>query len=256
MGRKVILILVDGMRADAVEQCGHKFVEKIKKRGSFTVKAKTVIPPVTLPCHMSLFHSVDPERHGILTNVYVPQVRPVKGLFEVLNDNGKSCAFCYNWEELRDLGRPGSLDFSYFYNEMVHSDADEEVERQAADYVRKHSPDFCFIYLGLTDEIGHRYGWMTEEYFAAMRRAWDCIEKVSKEFENDYTIFVTADHGGHDRTHGEDIIEDMTIPLFIYGDGIDAGKEIPDARIIDIAPTIVSLMDLPADKQWEGRNLI
>ncbi|NMA82317.1 MAG: hypothetical protein GX962_00435, partial [Epulopiscium sp.] len=108
MDKKVILILVDGMRPDSLEICGNKFIETFKGVSEFTLNGKTVYPSITLPCHMSLFHSVPPERHGILTNTYVPQVRPIKGLFEVLHEAGKSCTSVYNWEELRDLGRPGS----------------------------------------------------------------------------------------------------------------------------------------------------
>lgn len=73
------------------------------------VYAKTVVLSVTLPCHMSLFHSVVPQRHGILTNIYVPQVRPVKGLFEILTGQGKKCAMFYSWEELRDISGPGAM---------------------------------------------------------------------------------------------------------------------------------------------------
>ena len=47
--------------------------------------AQTVMPSVTLPCHMSLFHSVAPDRHGILTNTYTPQVRPINGICEQLH---------------------------------------------------------------------------------------------------------------------------------------------------------------------------
>ena len=79
---KVLLILVDGMRPDAVVQ--NKIAGKFLEESTFSLNAATVFPPVTLPCHMSLFHSVDPSRHGILTNVYIPQVRPIQGLCEVL----------------------------------------------------------------------------------------------------------------------------------------------------------------------------
>ena len=101
--KKTILILVDGMRPDAVEQSGHSVVAELKAHSAYSMKATTVMPSVTLPCHMSLFHSVTPQRHGILTNTYVPQVRPVKGLCEVLRGAGKKNAFFYNWEELKDL---------------------------------------------------------------------------------------------------------------------------------------------------------
>ena len=68
MSEKVILILVDGMRPDGMMGCGNPFAEKLIKESTYSLTAQTVMPSVTLPCHMSLFHSVDPTRHGIVTN--------------------------------------------------------------------------------------------------------------------------------------------------------------------------------------------
>ena len=66
MNRKVILISIDGMRPDGLLQCGNPFVQELMKRGSYTLEGSSVNPPVTLPCHMSIFHSVTPDRHGIM----------------------------------------------------------------------------------------------------------------------------------------------------------------------------------------------
>lgn len=88
---RVLLILVDGMRLDALTDI--PVAQGIIKQSAYTMSAKTVFPSVTLPCHMSLFHSVDPSRHGITTNVYTPQVRPINGLCEVLAINNKKVRF-------------------------------------------------------------------------------------------------------------------------------------------------------------------
>ena len=106
MSKKVLLILADGFRPDALTACSHPFAARLYELGSYCLNALTVYPSVTLPCHMSLFHSVSPDRHGILTNTYVPQARPVNGLCEQLRAAGKTCAFFYDWEELRDLSVP------------------------------------------------------------------------------------------------------------------------------------------------------
>ena len=98
MDQKVILVLVDGMRADSVKACGNAYVEELLATGTSTLSAQTVTPSVTLPCHMSLFHSVDPDRHGIVTNLYTPQVRPVEGLFERLDIVGKKSSMFYTWK--------------------------------------------------------------------------------------------------------------------------------------------------------------
>ena len=104
---KVILISIDGMRPDGLLRCGNGFVEEFKKKTSYTFEAKTVYPSITLPCHLSMFHSVPPERHGTLSNDYVVPVRPVSGLFEELKANGRRCAMYYGWEPLRNIGKVG-----------------------------------------------------------------------------------------------------------------------------------------------------
>ena len=98
MDKKVVLVLVDGMRGDAVRACGNPGVEKLLAESTYTLHARTVMPSLTLPCHMSLFHSVDPDRHGITSNIYTPQVWPIEGMVERLDRAGKKCAFFLTWE--------------------------------------------------------------------------------------------------------------------------------------------------------------
>ena len=90
MKNKVILISIDGMRPDGLLQCGNPYVQELMKTSSYCLKARSAQPSVTLPCHMTMFHSVPPMRHGITTNTYVPQMRPVSGLFE--QTAGSLCA--------------------------------------------------------------------------------------------------------------------------------------------------------------------
>ena len=82
MKNKVILISIDGMRPDGMQHCGNPYVKTLEKICAYTYTAESMNPTVTLPCHFSMAHSVAPQRHGILTNTYIPQVRPVKGIFE------------------------------------------------------------------------------------------------------------------------------------------------------------------------------
>ena len=119
--KKVLLILCDGMRPDAID--GLETVKSLQSKSSYTLNAQTVFPSMTLPCHMSLFHSVKPDRHGVTTNIYTPQVRPVNGLAEVLKQAEKRCAMMYSWEQLKDITRPGSLSWAYY-----QSDPSDELE--------------------------------------------------------------------------------------------------------------------------------
>ena len=75
--KHVILFLVDGMRPDGLRRADTPFLDEIPPRGAFTYRARSVFPTTTLPCHMSLFHSIPPEVHGIRANTWQPLPAPV-----------------------------------------------------------------------------------------------------------------------------------------------------------------------------------
>lgn len=256
MKEKVILVSIDGMRPDGVMQCGHPFVQEMMRIGSYTLSGRTVFPSVTLPCHMSMFHSVPPERHGITTNLYMPPVRPINGLCEQIKALGGVCAMYYGWEPLRDIVRPGSLRFATYVNAYSADATDGLLTTHAIDRIRESEPDFVFLYMVETDEKGgHDSGWMTQTYLKYIHDALDNVRRVYEAFGDRYTLIVTADHGGHDRAHGTDMPEDMTIPQFYLGKRFEAGRALENVSILDIAPTIADVMGVPAAPEWEGRSL-
>ncbi|MGN0778747.1 MAG: alkaline phosphatase family protein [Aristaeellaceae bacterium] len=254
---KVVLALVDGMRPDGLTGCGHPFVPTLLAASAYTLTGRTVYPSVTLPCHMSLFHSVDPERHGVLTNTWTPQVRPIPGLVEQLDAHGCKCAFFYTWEELRDLTRPDHLHHSLCLNQHRQQDTDTRITEAAIGYIQAEEPDFLFLYLGETDEAGgHDTGWMSETYMGCVRKAVGCLERLQDSLPEGYTLIVLADHGGHGRSHGSDMPEDMTIPVCLWGPAFTPGQILEDVSIKDIAPTIAALLGIPPVRGWEGRSLL
>ena len=108
-----------------------------------------------------------------------------------------------------------------------------------------------------TDEKGgHDNGWMSDAYLDCISRAIDNVKRVIEETNGEYTVIVTADHGGHDRSHGSDMDEDMTIPMIFYGAPFVAGRELSGVSILDIAPTIADIMGVPKAKEWEGKSLV
>lgn len=256
--KKVMLILIDGMRPDAFTSCGHPFCKKLMETCSYSMQMQSVMPSVTLPCHMSLFHSVDPQRHGIITNTYVPQVRPVNGLCEVLHNHSLKSSFFYSWEPLRDLSRPLSLARADFVcgRDFTFAVADKMVTRRVVEAVENDElTDFTFFYLCWADEAGHKYGWMTEGYMQAVYDCLDCAQHVVEKLPDNVELILTADHGGHDRSHGTEAPEDMNIPVFFRTKAAAPGELDEKISIIDIAPTISNLLNVPGDPDWEGRNI-
>ena len=96
---------------------------------------------------------------------------------------------------------------------------------------------------------------MTDEYMQAISESLDNVQRIAARLPPEYHVILTADHGGHDRTHGTELPEDMTIPFFMRHASLTPGEMTGNTCITDIAPTITSLLGLAADPDWEGRAL-
>ena len=254
MKNKVILISIDGMRPDGLKTCGNPYVKELEELCAYTYTASAMTPSVTLPCHFSMAHSVTPQRHGILTNTYVPQVRPVTGIFEKIKHAGGVSAMFYGWEPLRDIALPGTLKFATYLDSYTEESSDTVLTDAALETIEKYHPDFAFLYMVETDEKGgHDNGWMSKEYLRRISIAIDNVKRMIEHFGNDYSFVIMADHGGHDRSHGSTMPEDMTIPLFFFGPAFEGNTVLEDLSLLDVAPTIAKLMNIEPDADWEGQ---
>jgi predicted AlkP superfamily pyrophosphatase or phosphodiesterase len=253
----VILFSIDGMRPDGLVQADTPTLDGLMARGSVSLTAQTVMPSVTLPCHTSMLRGVDTARHGITTNTFQPLARPVPSLIDVARAAGKRIGFFYNWEQLRDLYEAGNMDVAYYWGDPHRPEGDWRVARAAAEHIADPGFDFMFVYLGHTDECGHKHGWMSAPYLEAIANADRCVGHVletCKRAGHDPIVLVQSDHGGHERSHGTEMPEDMTIPWVLAGPGIRAGHTLTSpVRIYDTCPTLAALLGLHPAPQWEGK---
>ena len=224
---KAILIVIDGMRPDALEPARTPNLCRLMDAGAYTLAARTVNPSITLPCHASLFLSLPPDLHGVDTNVWTAASPRPLGLVEVLRQAGLRTAFFFNWEELRDLAPPGALHASLYLDNCTQPDGDLELADLAAGWLRRNDVDFAFLYLGYTDNAGHDFGWMSEAYLSALSRADMAAGRVLAVLPPDVTIVVCSDHGGSGTSHGTECAENVTIPVIIAGHpGLPAGSRL------------------------------
>ena len=257
MKNKVILISIDGVRPDGLKQCGNPYIREMEKCCAYTYSARSMDPSVTLPCHFTMTHSVTPQRHGILTNTYVPQVRPVLGIFEKVKACGGVSAMFYGWDQIRDIALPGCLKFATYINAYMKDSVDTALTDDAIRVIEENEPDFALLYRVDTDDKGgHDNGWMTEEYLRRVSIAIDNVKRMIDRFGERYSILVVTDHGGHDRSHGSTMPEDMIIPFFFYGKEFTPGPIDKELSLLDIAPTIAGIMGIEPEKEWEGRSLV
>ena len=252
---KVLLILIDGMRPDAMVQI--PTAREAMKKAAYKLEGTTVYPSCTLPCHMSLFYSRPPLVHGVTSNTYTARVRLKNGLLEVLRKAGKKTAMFYSWEELRDLYKPGCLTYSCFFHGDQYGwlEANARLTDACIQYLHQEQPDFAFLYLGAPDSAGHKQGWMSESYMQALEQSWACAQKAIENLPEDYAVIITADHGGHDKRHTTFMKEDMTIPVLLLNTGHASGESVKEYNIMDIAPTVAQILQLQPAMEWKGKAI-
>ena len=248
-----MFVMIDGLRPDALERCDCPTLHGLIARGASTLEAVSVMPSITLPCHTSIFHSVPPTRHGITTNDWQPMARPLPGLMEVAKGAGKRCAAIYNWEPLRNLSQPLSLDAFYCRDTSYQFNGDDWVADAAIRHLINYPTDFAFVYFGTVDTAGHRYQWLSDDYLRQVERVDKNFSHLLQALPDSIHVLTQADHGGHDRIHGTDMAEDMTIPWIIAGPSIRQGHTIAShVSLLDTAPTLARIMGLTAHRDWEG----
>jgi len=260
--RRFILFGVDGLRPDGLTQAGPPEILRLIADGVYCGHAQSVSPPISLPCWLSVMNGTPPERHGTLDNSWTLPAggEPIPSLFDLAHRAGLSTASFYNWEELRDLARPGSLERS-FYRRIGNpeGDSDLEVAAVAAESIVAHRPNLAFVYFGAVDEVAHLHGWMSPPYLAAIRKAGRAIGVVLAAMEaaglmEGTAFFVLSDHGGEGFHHGMGIAADMTVPWVACGAGIRHGYRIAGpVSLVDYAPTVAHLLGLEPAAEWAGQ---
>jgi predicted AlkP superfamily pyrophosphatase or phosphodiesterase len=260
---KILFIMLDGCRPDALQQANTPYLTKLWQEGAYTWTAQSVVPSVTLPAHSTLFRGIDPARHGIGSdNVYQPSAAAFPSLMEVAMLANRHTAMFYSWEQLRDLAPPGSVKMSWCRNSDYGLDNDTTVARAAAAYLTDVQPDLCFLYMGDIDISGHLYGWMSPPYIetieqvdAAVGIVLDALDSVG--IREQYTILAQADHGGHDTDHGTEMPEDMNIPWILNGPGIKRGHPIQQpVGLVDTPATLAHLLGIERPAVWEGQPVL
>lgn len=258
---QVIFIVIDGCRPDALQQAETPTLDMLMRHGSFSMEMQTVIPPITLPAHFSIFSGRSPIGHNVLTNTGSPDTAPeINTILELAKYNGLSTAAFYSWEQLRNLAPPGVLDQAFHINTLILDKEirDRTIAEVAAQRITATEPDLSFVYFEGVDIAGHDYGWMSEEYVEAINRTDKAIAlllaRLSPKQREKYTIVVISDHGGIGTHHKKDVPEVMTVPWIVAGPAAKHNYRIKsELSVLDAAPTIAALLGIAPHWEWEGK---
>jgi arylsulfatase A-like enzyme len=209
---------------------------------------------------------VPPATHGVTWNddeVAARGLVTVPTAFGVARAHGLRTAAFFSKAKLRHLMVPGTLDYAQAPQGWVGRWSAARTVHDAGDYLAGGArPELLFVHLGEPDYAGHSAGWMSWVYGRGVRRADAALAELLAAADcaygrGGYTLIVTADHGGHQRTHGSADSLDVTIPWVAWGAGIAAGPALgPGIRTMDTAATALWLLGVALPADWEGRPVL
>ena len=116
-----------------------------------------------------------------------------------------------------------------------------------------------FVHFDETDAAGHRHGWMSAEYLGAVGVADQALGTILAAIEASgragvTAVLVTADHGGERDNHGTGRGEtSWLIPFICRVPGAPPARIEGAVTLLDVAPTVLALLGLPALPDAQGR---
>ena len=259
----VLIISIDGLRPDAIDRFGAHTIQRLRAEGTTAAEARTILPSKTLPSHVSMLTGVPPEVHHITWNndrtgseglVSVPTV------FELAKSGGYTTAAFFSKSKFRHLLKPGTLDHGQAPRGYDTWMATRTVG-DAVNYMRHKRPNLMFVHIAEVDGAGHSVGWMSAPYGWAVKRADGAVSTLLKAADQaygagEYTVIVTADHGGHGRDHGTDDARDVLIPWITWGEGVTAGGVVEAVKTMDTSATALWLLGLRQPDAWQGNAAV
>ena len=133
-----------------------------------------------------------------------------------------------------------------------------EVTESLLPEIKNQSADFICLNFANADMVGHTGVW--EAVVKAVETVDKCVKEiVSAALENNYAIFLTADHGNADYMKNEDGTPNTAhtknlVPYFIIDKNWKGNLK--PGKLGDVAPTLLTLMDIPIPKEMTGEVLI
>lgn len=261
----VVVIIVDGLRPEAIEAAGARRIQQLAARGARTDAARAVELPETLPSLVTLATGLPPSIHGVTWNDDRGREPSRATMFTRAHEAGLRTGLYFGKSKLAILAPRGSADVSFgpgARNDHYERGAGATVAaRFVADWPRERYA-LTLVHLREPDQAGHKHGWMSPAYLDAVRAADAAVGTVLDAIDRGgragaTTVILTADHGGEGNSHGSGLTElSWRVPLICSVPGRPQGRRIDGAvTLADIAPTVLALLKLPALPDAAGKPI-
>ncbi len=292
LARRVFLVIVDGLRLDKSYEL--PFLDELRRRGVDT-EAQSHYPTWSRPNYVSILTGVPPVASGVRTNHHSTPVELDSLMDRAKAAGLKvACATDYDvlpklflrkrTAESRDTAIPDELDedgepVPLDIDAMDHPLSEAAIHAPDANYVSpfddaRYAPwpggftevgtavaqsdaELVVMLVGAVDAAGHSHGGASPDYRVAAELADHALGRALARIDlAQDAIVITADHGHTNRGgHGGIEPEVLSVPLILAGAGIVPGASADDAHLIDLAPTVSTLLGIPAPGHGLGRTL-
>ncbi len=263
---RVIVVVLDGLRADAIPLFQLRQLERLAGAGRATFHASTVAPSVTAAAMASLFTGADPARHGLASDrFHIPRPRSGIDPLPRLLQRASLPTFTFMARLPFGYGHLASriahvvgvtrATFSGDSAPAILAGAQRDLARERRGLFVFHWPD--------ADRAGHAAGWTSPAYRAAARCLDDALgtldDMTGASSDPDTLLIALADHGGGGRlahNHDSAHLHDRRIPLLLAGGRVIPGDLGQGCSLLDVPATVCWALGVPAPASFEGRPLV
>ncbi|MDR2950941.1 MAG: alkaline phosphatase [Prevotella sp.] len=265
--KHVVVIGCDGFGAYAYHKADMPNLKKLAENGSWSAKARTVLPSSSAVNWASILMGASPTLHGYtewgsktpeIPSVVTSQYGKFPSIYTILREQmpQSKTAVIYSWEGIEHLLEKDII------NLVIPTKSNEDLTADTtAAIIKREKPTFTFIHFDEPDHTGHGAGHDMPEYYAMLKKVDERIGKIVQAvkdagIEKETIIMVISDHGGIGKGHGKKSLQEVEIPIVISGPGIKKGYELKNVIIdYDYAPTIARMFGLKVPQAWRGQAI-
>ena len=236
--KKVLLIGIDGCRADALELANTPTIDNLIANGVYSPDALNDDITISGPGWSAILCGVWSNKHLSVDNSFVgtdyTNYPPLFKRIEDFDNNLHTVSIC-NWNPINDYIVQNYAD----YKLNVSSDAD--VSSEAVNYLSSNDPDFMFLHFDDVDHAGHADGFSpnVSQYISAIEGVDAYISPIMQSISQrpnyaneDWLILITTDHGGLGTSHGGNSIEEQNVFVIASGNAIAQNTILADSNMI------------------------
>ncbi|MFB3829081.1 MAG: alkaline phosphatase family protein [Bryobacteraceae bacterium] len=253
--QNAVVVGYDGLGSVWLKEAKAPVIHGVRARGAWTYHARAVMPSSSSPNWASMIMGATPSQHGVTSNDWMPGTGPFfPTIFGVLRkqEPAADIAIFHEWEGFARLAEPGAANR---VEQPGKRDADDTVRRALA-YLAGHKPRLTFVHLDLIDHAGHKSGYGSPEYFAAIEKADALTGRILAAVPSGTLVLLCADHGGSGNKHGGATVTEIQIPWILAGPGVAKTELRTPVNIYDTAPTLAHALGVKPPAAWTGKVVL